>query len=432
MHGGNLPPCNASACLDVTVEVAAPIATTSPDNLYAGACTYADQGAINTAYTNWLAQFSVSGGCSSSGSYGTAPAAPTWCIGDTVSVTYEITGLCLTTSITRYFGIAAPPAVTINKPADSYTSACAYANQDAINAAYSGWLAQFSVSGGCNPSGSYGTAPAAPIWCVGDTVSVTYEVTDLCFTTSITRYFGIAAPPAVTVNKPDDSYTSACAYANQDAINAAYSGWLAQFSVSGGCNPSGSYGTAPAAPLWCIGDTVSVTYEVTDLCFTTSVTRYFGISAPPAVNVSKPDDSYTLSCAYADQDAINTAYTNWLAQFSVSGGCNPSGSYGTAPAAPIWCVGDTVSVTYEVTDLCFTTSVTRYFGIAAPPLVIVNKPDDSYSLSCAYADQVAINSAYTDWLAQFSVSGGCNPSGSYGTAPAAPIWCIGDTVSSDL
>ena len=202
------------------------------------------------------------------------------------------------------------------------------------------------------PSGSYGTAPAAPTWCVGDTVSVTYEVNDLCFTTSVTRYFGIAAPPLVTVNKPADSYTSACAYTDQAAINSTYTDWLAQFSVSGGCNPSGSYGTAPAAPIWCIGDTVSVTYEVTDLCFTTSVTRYFGISAPPAVNVSKPDDSYTSSCVYADQVAINSAYTDWLAQFSVSGGCNPSGSYGTAPATPIWCIGDTVSVTYEVTDLC--------------------------------------------------------------------------------
>ena len=130
------------------------------------------------------------------------------------------------TSVTRYFGIAAPPLVTVNKPADSYTSACAYADQAAINSAYTDWLAQFSVSGGCNPSGTYGTPPAAPTWCVGDTVSVTYEVTDLCFTTSVTRYFGIAVPPLVTVNKPADSYTSACAYADQAAINTAYTGWL--------------------------------------------------------------------------------------------------------------------------------------------------------------------------------------------------------------
>ena len=80
-------------------------------------------------------------------------------------------------------------------------------------------------------------------------------------------------------------------------------------------------------PIWCIGDTVSVTYEVTDLCLPRASPRYFGISAPPAVNVNKPDDSYTSACAYADQAAINSTYTDWLAQFSVSGGCNPSGSW---------------------------------------------------------------------------------------------------------
>ena len=31
-------------------------------------------------------------------------------------------------------------------------------------------------------------------------------------------------------------------------------------TVTGGCNATGSYGTAPAAPTFCVGDTVSVHY----------------------------------------------------------------------------------------------------------------------------------------------------------------------------
>ena len=43
---------------------------------------------------------------------------------------------------------------------------------------------------------------------------------------------------------------------------AAYATWLGQFSVTGGCSATGSYGTAPAAPTFCVGDTVSVTFTL--------------------------------------------------------------------------------------------------------------------------------------------------------------------------
>ena len=407
-----------SLCYSTSVTrsfgVAAPpaVVVNQPSNSYTSMCGYASQTAITNAYNAWLAQFTVSGGCNASGSYGTPPAAPLFCVGDTVSVTYNVTSLCYSTSVTRSFGVAAPPAVVVNQPSNSYTSMCGYAGQTAITNAYNAWLAQFTVSGGCNASGSDGTPPAAPLFCVGDTVSVTYNVTSLCYSTSVTRSFGVAAPPAVVVNQPSNSYTSMCGYASQTAITNAYNAWLAQFTVSGGCNASGSYGTPPAAPLFCVGDTVSVTYNVTSLCYSTSVTRSFGVAAPPAVVVNQPSNSYTSMCGYASQTAITNAYNAWLAQFTVSGGCNASGSYGTPPAAPLFCVGDTVSVTYNVTSLCYSTSVTRSFGVAAPPAVVVNQPSNSYTSMCGYASQTAITNAYNAWLAQFTVSGGCNASGS--------------------
>ena len=184
-----------------------------------------------------------------------------------------------------------------------------------------------------------GTPPAAPAWCVGDTVMVTYQVSDLCHSTSITRYFGVAAPPAIVINKPDNSYTSTCAYTDQAAINAVYTSWLAQFSVSGGCSPNGTYGTPPNAPAWCAGDTVSVTYTVTSLCVSTSITRYFGVAGdaiPPSLtcpgNVTAvctpPDpilnwgDFLSANGSASDNCGINTASFAWIIDVS-NGQTNP-------------------------------------------------------------------------------------------------------------
>ncbi|MBF6639858.1 hypothetical protein IVB69_00045, partial [Flavobacterium sp. J49] len=83
------------------------------------------------------------------------------------------------------------------------------------------WLGGFTVSGGCAPSGSYGQV-SAPSAC-GGTTTVTYTVTDKCYTTStVTRSFTITPAPAVQVNAPAASSTSACAYADQAAVNAAF------------------------------------------------------------------------------------------------------------------------------------------------------------------------------------------------------------------
>ncbi|MBF6640138.1 hypothetical protein IVB69_01465, partial [Flavobacterium sp. J49] len=101
------------------------------------------------------------------------------------------------------------------------------------------------------------------------TTTVTYTVTDKCYTTStVTRSFTITPAPAVQVNAPAASSTSACAYADQAAVNAAFATWLGGFTVSGGCASSGSYGQV-SAPSAC-GGTTTVTYTVTDKCYTTS------------------------------------------------------------------------------------------------------------------------------------------------------------------
>ncbi|MGL2967637.1 hypothetical protein, partial [Flavobacterium sp. XGLA_31] len=71
--------------------------------------------------------------------------------------------------------------------------------------------------------------------------SVTYNVTDKCYSGSVTRTFTVTAPAEVTTNAPANASASACAYANQAAVNAAFTAFLNGFSVSGGCTPQGSF-----------------------------------------------------------------------------------------------------------------------------------------------------------------------------------------------
>ena len=86
-------------------------------------------------------------------------------------------------------------------------------------------------------------------------------------------------------------------YTDQAAADAAFATWLASVTATGGCAPQVSTGaTAPVAPPFCGGAT-TVTWTVTDHCYTTSTqTATFTITAPPAVVVSPALASTTRAC----------------------------------------------------------------------------------------------------------------------------------------
>ncbi|MDI9258554.1 hypothetical protein, partial [Flavobacterium sedimenticola] len=270
---------------------------------------------------------------------------------------------------------------------------------------------------GCAPSGSFTGQPVAPSLCEGGTTTVTYNVSDKCYSGSVTRTFTITAPAAVITNAPANASASACAYADQAAVNAAFAAFLNGFSVSGGCAPSGSFTGQPVAPSLCEGGTTTVTYNVSDKCYSGSVTRTFTITAPAAVTTNAPANASASACAYADQAAVNAAFAAFLNGFSVSGGCAPSGSFTGQPVAPSLCEGGTTTVTYNVSDKCYSGSVTRTFTITAPAAVTTNAPANASASACAYADQAAVNAAFAAFLNGFSVSGGCAPSGSFTGQP---------------
>ena len=376
-----------------------------PSDSNSSSCDYADQAALNSAFASWLAGFTKSGGCSPNGSFADGiPTAPLLCAGGVVNATYNVTDQCDTISVSASFTLNKPSDLVVNKPSDSNTNACSYANQAAVDAAFASWLTGFTKSGGCNPNGSYGT-PSAPKLCDGGTTNVTYIVTDLCDTVSVSASFTINKPADLVVNKPSDSNTNACDYANQTAVNNAFASWLTGFTKSGGCNPQGSYGT-PTAPKLCDGGTTNVTYNVTDLCDTVSVSASFTINKPADLVVNKPGDANNDACDYADQAAVNAAFASWLTGFTKSGGCNPQGSYGT-PSAPKLCDGGTTNVTYNVTDLCDTVSVSASFTINKPSALVLTCPKDT--TEDAGQTQAAIDAKFAAWLASVSYSGGCNP-----------------------
>ena len=62
------------------------------------------------------------------------------------------------------------------------------------------------------------------------------------------------------------------------------------------------------------------------------------------------------------------------------------------------CEGDTVLVTWTVTDLCDTTMVSASFGVSAVQDLVVSDPSSEYHSSCEYSDQSGVESDFDDWF----------------------------------
>ncbi|WP_333667251.1 hypothetical protein, partial [Flavobacterium sp.] len=118
--------------------------------------------------------------------------------------------------------------IEIHCSANVSTSACAYVDQAALDAAFATWVAGFTATGGNGTlitSGLNGLV--APTLCTGGSVTVNFSASDSCGKqAACSGTFTITAAPAVVVNQPANSTTSACAYANQAAVDAAFAQWL--------------------------------------------------------------------------------------------------------------------------------------------------------------------------------------------------------------
>ncbi|WP_431244707.1 T9SS type A sorting domain-containing protein [Flavobacterium sp. P21] len=188
--------------------------------------------------------------------------------------------------------------------------------RSAVNVAFETFKEGFKVSGGCDAKGVFVGSPVAPNLCQGGTTSVSYKITDKCYTTTITKNFTITVPSAVSTEAPTAVNSSACAYVDQAALDAAFETFKAGFKVSGGCDAKGVIQGSPVAPKLCDGGTVTVTYKVTDKCYETTISRDFTITKVNLLNVLSPPNK-TVVCG-EDPDG---AFLAWIAGFKFTGGC---------------------------------------------------------------------------------------------------------------
>ena len=119
-----------------------------------------------------------------------------------------------------------------------------------------------------------------------------------------------------------------------------------------------------------------MTFTVSDTCETVSTTATFTVTPPPDLTVNAPAPETFDACL--DND-LQTAFDNWLAQFTYAGGCDPDTLFqGTTP--PDLCDGGTATVTFTVSDTCETVSTTATFTVTPPPDLTVNAPAPEHSM----------------------------------------------------
>ncbi|MDI9258213.1 T9SS type A sorting domain-containing protein, partial [Flavobacterium sedimenticola] len=210
---------------------------------------------------------------------------------------------------------------------------------------------------GCAPSGSFTGQPVAPSLCEGGTTTVVYNVSDKCYSGSVTRTFTITVAPALIVNSPDSAVVSSCDYTDQAALDAVFATWLSQFNVSGGCAPVGNYGS-PIAPPLCSGGTTTVTYVVNDLCSSPEVTESFTVIPAQKLEINCPADR-TVACG---EDA-NFIFNEWRNSFGYTGGC-ANATVTDLSQLQLPEPGVPLVVTFTVTDNCQVVSCTARFMVA--------------------------------------------------------------------
>src|SRR5690606_19544330 len=130
----------------------------------------------------------------------------------------------------------------------------------------------------------------------------------------------------------------------------------AAIPAAGACDPQLTHDTASntislhgALPI------STVTWTITDLCGTINdITADFNLAAPAQVTYNDPADTNLEACDFEDQNAVDTAFTNWVnaqsAAIAAAGGCDPQLTNDSASISiPQLCDGGSATVTWTIT-----------------------------------------------------------------------------------
>jgi hypothetical protein len=380
------------------------------------------QDAVNTAFTGWLAEAGVTGGC---GAVLTRipenPTAPLFCGGST-TVTWTVASDCEDNVVkSATFTIPSAPAVNLTVPGNYTGTTCM--TQGEINTAFTNWLNGATVNGGCGTvlTNNGATAPSA----CGGSVQVTWTATSNCQSDlTLTRTFTIPDAPTVSLTVPDNFNGTTCM--TQGDVNTAFTNWLNGATANGGCGTvlTNNGATAPSA----CGGSVQVTWTATSSCQSDlTQTRTFTIPDAPVATLTVPDNFNGTTCM--TQGDVNTAFTNWLNGATVNGGCGTvlTNNGTTAPSA----CGGSVQVTWTATSSCQSNlAQTRTFTIPASPQISVTGPADITYSACELDGSADLNAKFSAWKAQFSVTEfGCGGQSPNISATNPPSLCGGGAVT---
>ncbi|MBE0639510.1 MAG: DNRLRE domain-containing protein [Bacteroidales bacterium] len=381
---------------------------------------------IQAAYLTWIDGFTFTGGCDVTDNKADIPVLPinVECSGANLEFNFIASDACSSDICSSTFTVDATPGLIITEATDKTVISCAFANQTAVDADFSDWLATAGVSGGCSPT-STPDITTAPDYC-GGSVVVTWTIADQCYAGSTySAAYTVTAPSDVLVTEATDKTVNACEFTDQTAVDADFADWLLTAGVSGGCSPT-STPDITTAPDYCGGSLV-VTWTIADRCYATSTySATYTVTAPSAVVVTEATDKTVNSCEFTDQTAVQADFDAWLLTAGVSGGCSPT-STPDITTAPDYC-GGSVVVTWTIADHCYTPSTySATYTVTATAALIVTEAQNKTVDACDFADQTEVQADFVAWLLTAGVSGGCSPTSTPDITPA-PDYCGGSVV----
>ncbi|WNH12382.1 PKD domain-containing protein [Thalassobellus suaedae] len=452
----------SSAASSFTVETPNAIVYTNPSDANLQSCDFADQGEIDTAFTNWVNAQSTAiaeaDGCSPVLTNNSASATiPDKCSGGTATVTWTITDLCETiNTITADFNLTKQQDIGHEEPDSKTVEACSFNSsnlvdaQAALDADIAAWVAkeQFDtriIEGGCSPTITTNYGSQSIDFCTGGKVTITFTVNDDCQGHSHDATYTLIQPDAVAYTNPSDDTSVASEFNDSDPTVAQTNldndiiAWVTaqtdiiNNSLTGGCSPNVSNDFVDQSIAFCASGSITITWTIEDVCGTTNPTATYTFTQPDVVEYTAPSGDTAQACEFDNEDAaaaqtaLDADIAAWVSaqtdiiNNSLTGGGSPTVSNDYIAQSIDFCTGGDVTITWTVADICATTNPKATYTLTQPDAVDYTAPSGDTAQSCEFDNedatvaQTALDADIAAWVTaqtdiiNNSLTGGCSP-----------------------
>ncbi|RKE90895.1 GEVED domain-containing protein [Ichthyenterobacterium magnum] len=495
------------------VAAATPLSVSCPtNNVDLPACSTEQE--IANAYATWAAGFTVNGGCNADSNLAQLPSLPAFVCGGGLDFSFELSATddCNTTPLTcsSSFKVAASTPLSVSDVQSTDVDACLYETQQELDDAFALWLQGFGYIGGCNPQAtglegltapslcpSDSSTPATQVWInelhYDDDGGDTGEFVEIAGTAGLdlTGYsvefyngnggalytptlaltgiiddeasgFGAlsflragiqnGAPDGMALIAPDNSVIEFISYEGSFMATSGNANGMSSTDIGvtePGSTPEGESlqktgtGSAGADFAWSGpsaespgslnsgqtleapsdgGNSVSVTYTVTDDCGSQDDLATFTLIPSPVLEVSCPTG--VLLDSSSSEAEILASYNLWKDSFEYTGGCEVDDNIGSIPPLPSYDCGTGVNISFDyiATDRCNPNGVTCSSTFVVPGVtgLTVACPTNVDLPACTSAADILL--AYNTWKSGFGVNDGDNPTSNIADIPALPAY----------